>query len=106
MSTKTRKIIMILALYAVALFIGFRTGEIYYRMRNKFKIEKVKLPYVDILKYYYIVETLPMNGYKEVNFIEVHEKDVRMKFFFNKKLRPLLKQRGIKIYTQAGDRIY
>lgn len=104
--TKSIKAVMLLGIYILLFWVGFRSGEIYNRMRNKLKIEKVVIHQLPPEKLYYIVETYYNKGYKETGFEMATDNDVRIKFFLNKKMRPLLRLRDIKIYTQKGDRIY
>lgn len=104
MAKEVRKIVWLLAVYIIIFWIGFRSGEIYNRIKNKVKIENVVIPVgMPEPRKFYIVETDRLGG---ISFADVDETDVRIKFFLNKNLKPLLKLRNLKIYTVRGERIY
>lgn len=107
MSKETRKIVILLIVYLIALWTGFRSGEIYNRMKNKIKIERVGIPCVKVIpsKLFYIVEKRG-DADKDIVYTEIPETDIIMKLYFNEKLRPLLKSRNIQIYTKNGERLY
>lgn len=99
------KIIMFLIIYALIFWVGFRSGEIHNRMNNKLQLENVPRQR-NIDRRFYLVEKHDFGIYKSVSIEEISEDSVIMKFYFNRKLRPLLKNRKLKIYTPRGVRIY
>lgn len=107
MDDKTvKKVILILAFWALVFWVGFRSGEVYNRMKTKILVERILAPAKPMVRSYYLVERHQYNGYSTVTFDEVGDQNAVMKFFFSKKLRPLLKLRDIKIYASKGGRIY
>ncbi|MDD5421821.1 MAG: hypothetical protein WC592_01205 [Candidatus Omnitrophota bacterium] len=104
MEKSIKRLIIFLLVYLVLFWIGFRSGEIYNRMKNKVAIERVIIPQSP--RYYYIVENSTGNWGSTVTFSRVGEDDTILQFFFNEKLRPLLKLRDLKIYKNDGERIY
>jgi hypothetical protein len=105
MDKKIKKIIF-LSLICIPVFfwLGFRSGEIYNRMQKEVKNTQLLRP--PALKVFYIVEETEENGHTRVRFDQTNEQQLIMKFFYNKKLKPLLKLRNLKIYTPDGERIY
>lgn len=92
-----------LLVYVLALWIGFRSGEIYNRMKNKVQIEKIAVTSLTQPKIFFVVEKKD-NG--DVEFSKAGEEDVIIKFLYNEKLKPLLKRKDIEIYDSKGARIY
>lgn len=106
MVKKVRMAILFLVIYAFLFWIGFRSGEVYNRTKNKVQVEKIIVKETPPDKLFYVLEERDYGTYKCVEFNEFYENQIIMKFFFNKKLRPLLKLRKLKIYNSKGDRIY
>ena len=101
-----RKIILLLAVYLLIFWVGFRMGEIHNRMKNRIKVEKIIIPAQSEIKSYYVIEEASEANSGHVSFREVNGEDVMIKFLYNEKLKPLLKSRNLKIYTSEGDRVY
>lgn len=105
MSKKTRTVILFLIGYTIALLVGFRSGEVYNRMKNRVMVEKVEMPAepTRVVNRYYAVEISRGN---DASYSEFSENDVLIKIFNNEKLRPLLKLKNIQIYNKDGERLY
>lgn len=107
MVRKTIKLALFLSIYLIALWIGFRSGEMYNRMRNKVQVETIAIPTAqepdDI---FYVVEEHDYGAYKAVEFAQIYESHIFMRFLRNSNLKPLLGRRKIEIYNLKGDRIY
>lgn len=101
MGDRVKKITLFLCIYALLFWIGFRSGEIHNRMKNKVVIEKIVYAEKEQpkLRTFYIVE---------VNSIaKVDENHVFIEVFLNEKLRYLLKKRPLlEIYDKDGARVY
>ncbi len=108
MSEKIRRVIIFFIVYGLIFLIGFKTGITYLRMKTKIEVEKVLIKDEEVAgpKVYYIVEKYNYGSHSHVFFYEQNDNDVIMKFFYNEKLKPLLKMRDIKIYTKEGEEIY
>lgn len=113
MFKKTKTIIMLLSVYILIFWVGFKSGEIHHRMSNKRKVEKIAFPVPEQSKkkLYYIIEKVVIekvnhDHYTTLELTEVGANDMVIQFFLNKKLRPLLKLRNLRIYTSRGTRIY
>jgi len=110
MHKKARTIITLLLVYVLMFWIGFRSGEIYSRSKKKLEVVIVPRPLPplppSLIRTFYVVEKQDYGKYSQVNFSEINEKDITIKFFLDKRLRPLLKMRNLKIYTSKGGRIY
>ena len=103
---KIKKAVLILVFWAIVFWVGFRSGEVYNRMKTKIQVERILAPVVPKVRAYYLVERRRYNGYSTVSFDQIGDQDAVIKFFLNKELRPLLKLRDLKIYTSKGGRIY
>ncbi len=112
MSKTMRKIVWFFAIYLLIFWVGFKGGEIYNISKNKIKRVAIPLPSpppsppVPVPKIFFVVEKVVKADYTSYNFEEINDKDTIMKLFQNKKLKPLLKLRHIRIYTEEGERIY
>lgn len=112
MRKKIKIAILLIGIYLIVFWIGFKSGGIYLRMHNKIQAEKIEIamqqeappeaPPIDFL----LVEKINYDKYSTVNFEELHPVSIIMKIFNNEKLRPLLKLRNIEIYKGDGERIY
>lgn len=101
MAERVRKTLMVLAVLALVFWAGYKTGEVLARMKTVIVERIAPAP-----KRFFIVEKYSYGSYSHVSFDEVGEDHPVVKFFFNEKLRPLLKLRDIKIYTDKGENIY
>lgn len=103
-----RRIVVFLIIYGLIFLVGFRSGEIANRMKNKTKIETIPIPRPigPVDRHFYTIERTDHGIFKELSFQEISESNTIMKFFFNKKLRPYLKMRDLKIFSSRGVRIY
>ncbi len=101
MAKEVRRPFLILLACALVFLIGFRSGEIYNRMKKK--TERIVIVQGDIKqRFYYLVQGKPPRLGLDV----VDERDVRMKFFLQRKMRHFLRLNRIKIYSKRGVRIY
>lgn len=110
MDKKIRRIGLFLAAYVFMFWVGFRSGEIHNRIYKK-DMDKVLSEISPIIaprpmRNFYIVERQYYDNYSKTIFEFVNESDTRIRLFLNRRLRSLLKQRKIKIYTLKGVRIY
>jgi hypothetical protein len=109
---KIRKVILLIGIYFLIFWIGFKSGESHFRMVKKMEEQQAKLaipvtaPVPEKIRQFYIVEKRFYGTHSIITFDRVNENHEVIAFFLNRKLRPLLKLRDIKIYTQEGDRIY
>ena len=104
MAAKAKSVIILLAVYVLIFWVGFRAGEIYNRVEKGFRLERIAVP-VQNVDAYYIVEE---RG-SAVEFTKCAVSDTNnaiMDIYNNEKLRPLLKLKKIQIYDSKGDRIY
>ena len=101
MAEKIRKMLMAMAVLALVFWAGYKTGEVLARMKTV-PVERI----APAPKRFFIVEKHNVGSYSYVTFEETGEENPTIKFFFNEKLRPLLKLRDIEIYTDKGDKIY
>lgn len=108
MNKKTQAVILFLGAYLLVFWVGFKSGSIYLRMKNKIEVEKIQLPgNIVPPTIYCIVEKHNYGNFSTVSFQEASRQDTIMKIFFNEKLRHLLKLRDIKIYNQdTGEQVY
>ena len=106
MVKRIRMTILFLAIYALLFWIGFRSGEIYNRMKSKIQIEKIIVKEKSHDKIFYVVEEKDYGAYKSTDFYEIPETHMFIRFFQSEKLRPLLKLRNMKIFDSEGNRIY
>lgn len=104
METKQKRIALFLVIYIVLLWVGFKSGTVYARMRNKLAVEKVYVPSVPKTEIYYIVSLNKMN--EVISYDEVDENSTVMKIYFNNELRPILKGSNIVIYDWKGNKLY
>jgi|GEM_PF-1908120 len=107
---RIRKIILTACFCLLVFWIGFKSGESHFRMIRKLEERQAKLavpaPTPEKIRQFYIVEKCFYGSYSLVTFNRVNETHEVIEFFLNRKLRPLLKLRNIKIYTSKGCRIY
>ena len=108
MSEKIRRVIIFFIVYGLIFWIGFKTGVIQNRMKNKVIIEKMLIKQEEVAENpaYYIVEKYNYGTYSQVAFRLETENDLTIKIFLNEKLKPLLKLRDIQIYTTEGEQVY
>lgn len=117
MAGKAKSIISLLVIYLVMFWIGFRSGEIYNRAKageiynliraeEIYKRAKAKEMEANLKNTYFIIEKQKAGNYESVNFYEAEESHPIIKIFRNEKLKDLLKQGNIQIYTSDGKRIY
>lgn len=108
MGKKTKTAILLLTLYLLVFWIGFKSGGSYIRMK-RFDVEKIALPVLPTdlkAEIFYIVEKYDYGNYRSVVFRDVSGADTIIKMYMNEKLKPLLKLRDIEIYKETGERIY
>lgn len=113
---KARRVVIVCLVYFLVFWIGLKSGEAYYRMRNKLEADKQRLlsPPAPVLpepvkpgpRVYFTVERFDRGNYTTVNFEEISETSPIIKFLSNEKLKPLLKLRDIQIYAETGERVY
>ena len=104
MAAKAKSVIILLAVYLLIFWVGFRSGEIYNRIKKGFRLERIVVP-VEKRDVFYIVEQRDST----VDFTKcdiADGKNVIMDLYNNEKLRPLLKLKKLQIYDSKGDRIY
>lgn len=104
METKQKRIALFLVIYIVLLWVGFKSGVVYTRMRNKLAVEKVYVPNAPKTEIYYVVSLNKAN--EVISYDEVDENSTVMKIYFNNELRPILKGSNIVIYDSKGNKIY
>jgi len=97
---KIRKALLLVLIYLVIFWVGFRSGEIHYRTKKFSASQKISI------QDYYIIETFHYGSHTIANFYRANEEDIVIKFLKDENLRPLLKMRDLKIYTPEGKRIY
>lgn len=105
MGKKIKIAILLLAVYLLIFWIGFKSGVLYLRMHNKVQLERVEIP-GPILAGYIVVEKPKADNYTYDSMRLVDENNVFIKVFMNEKLRPLLKRFDVEIYKETGERIY
>lgn len=103
MEKKDRGLALFLALYVLIFVVGFRSGEIYNRMKRGYKAEKVVVPASDV---YYVVEERDCGAGRYTDVRECGSGDPLIQFLHNEKLKPILEQKKVRIYKSDGDRIY
>jgi hypothetical protein len=107
MSEKTKRVILFLIFYALIFWIGFRSGEIYNRMR-KAVFEKVQIPepFSEKVRLFYIIEERGRGNSSYLNYDIGMRTHPIMQYFFNSRMRPFLKKGKVWIYTARGERIF
>jgi len=103
MDKKIKIPVLMLVVYLIVFGIGFKSGMIYFRMQKKLQVERIVIP---DYPQFYIVERHDHGGYNSVTFTKANKDDPIIEIFMNEKLRPLLKQRDIKIYKPTGEQVY
>lgn len=103
MDKKVKIAIVMVLVYLVVFFIGFKSGSIYTRMKNEIAVEKIVLP---DYPQYFIVETQEYGTSRVVTFNKADKNDVVIEMFMNAKLRHLLEMRDLKIFTSDGEQVY
>ena len=103
MEKKVRSVVLVLVLYVVIFIVGFRTGEIYNRLKKGYKAEKVVVPISDV---YYVVEDRDYGTYRYTDVRACGDGDPLIQLLNNKKLKPILEQKKVQIYKSNGDRVY
>jgi len=104
-----KKLIVYTVIYAVIFLVGFKSGSIYNRMMKKSEAQKIIIPEEPEEPeptHYYIVEKRDYGSYTHVNFTAADENHILIRFLFNENLKPLLRLRDIKIFTEEGKQIY
>ncbi|MBN2452732.1 MAG: hypothetical protein JXB40_00530 [Candidatus Omnitrophica bacterium] len=109
MAKKIKITLILLGVYLIVFWIGFKAGTIYLRMQNKVRIERIQVPVPHpeppVVKYF-VLRKYNNGSYSDFNITEIGSGDVIMKVYNNEKLRPLLESLNIEIYDKEGDRIY
>lgn len=103
MEKKVRSVVLFLAVYVLIFMVGFRSGEIYNRMKKGYKAEKVVVPVSDV---YYVIEERDYGTYRYTDIRECGSSDPLIQFLYNEKLKPILEQKKVRIYKSNGDRVY
>jgi hypothetical protein len=103
---KKKTIVYLVAFYLVFLWLGFRAGEMYARMKNKLTVEKITVSEDPHTQMFYVVEKEKYGDHTNVKFSDVDSNDVLIKFLYNDKLKPLIKLRDVEIYDSEGERVY
>ena len=106
---KIRKVLLLLLVYALIFWIGFRIGEINNRVKRGFQVRDPEAIVVNDSRtqdYYYLVEDMDYGTYKYTNISEVAGNNAIIKFLYNEKLKPLLKKKNLKIYSASGEELY
>ena len=108
MDKKYSRLALMLGVYIFLFWIGFKTGAVHTRMKNRINVETIKIPQIvkPEDKTYYIVERIDAVCHKDAVFTRTDERHPIIRFFLNKKLKPLLKLKDIEIFDDNGDRIY
>jgi len=106
MDGRVRKFLILGSLYVLALWIGFRAGEIYVRSTTKIQVQKILVPEVNAIEVYYVVEEVDYGTRKDWAFYTLDSNHAMIKCLFNEKLKPLLKLKKMQIYNAKGDRVY
>lgn len=107
MDKKTKAIILFLGAYMLVFWIGFKSGTIYLRMKNRVQVEKVVTVVPPAPPQFYIVEKRDYGSYSAVTYESGDEgNNTIIQMFMNEKVRPLLKSRNIKIYKSTGEQVY
>ncbi len=103
MEKKVRNVALFLALYVLIFIVGFRSGEIYNRMKKGYKAEKVVVPILDV---YYVVEERDYGTGRYTDVRTCGDGDPLIQILYNEKLKPILEEKKVRIYKSNGDRIY
>lgn len=103
---KIRKIVLLLGVYLLIFWIGFKVGEAKHRMTSDMEEKKERLVQERLVQEYYIVEKNNCGNCSSVSFQHANENSSIMRFYLNPKLRSLLKLGDVQIYTPEGKRIY
>lgn len=109
MLKKVKIAVILVGIYLIVFWIGFRAGGMYLRMQNKVQVERIEIPVVEpppAPASFYLVERYNRGSYSSVDVSEISETSTTIKMFKNEKLRPLLKLRDIEIYNDSGEKIY
>lgn len=111
MEKKINIALVLVAVYLVVFFIGFKSGNIFVRMQKRLQMEKIALltevsPPPEPT--YFIKRIHNYGTHTVTSFQEVNRHDPIMKIFLNTALRPLLKidDGEIQIYSSSGERLY
>jgi hypothetical protein len=102
MGKKIKAAILLICVYLLVFWVGFKSGSMYLRMQQKAGDPKVAMEF----KQFYLVETNDYGTYSNVSFRKADANTLEIEMFMNEKLRPLLKLRDIKIYKETGERVY
>lgn len=105
MPEKRKKALIFILIYGLIFILGFKSGEISNRIKNKLKLEQIPVS-TQTNRIFYVTEKLDFGTYKETRFYELGENDILIKMFMNKTTRPLLKKRDLEIYDTKGERLY
>lgn len=102
------KALWVLIIYLIVFWVGFRTGEIYNRMRFKAEVKKIEIPKPTEprKKEYLVIEKIKNREKEVVHFRRVDESHVFIRMYKNNKLKKLLGLKDLQIYTFDGKRIY
>ena len=109
MGKKIKTVLLLLVVYLLVFWVGFKSGSIYVRMQKKMQVERVEIavtPSTPLPQTFYVVERLDYGNYSRETIEEAYSYSPIIKIFMNEKLRLLLKSRDIKIYAETGERIY
>lgn len=107
MSKKIKIAIVLLGVYLLVFLVGFKSGSAYMRMQKNIQFDRVEVAVAPAdPETFYVVENIDYGGYSRETIEDAYPTSTIIKVFMNEKLRPLLKSRDIKIYNEAGERIY
>ena len=107
MGKKIKIAILMLGIYLLVFGIGFKSGNMYFRMQKRIQLEKIELPTpATPPPPYYIIEKTNYGSYTVSTFNKATNEEVIILILMNEKLRPLLKLRDLQIYKSTGERIY
>ena len=108
MGKKIKTALLLLAVYLLVFWVGFKSGTVFQRMQNKMQVEKVEIATPPNLsaRLFYVVEKIDYGSYSRETVEEVNADNPIIRICTNEKLRPLLKSRDVKIYNGDGERVY
>lgn len=111
MQKNVKTIVVLVLVYILVFYVGFKSGISYLRMKGKIKVESIEvpapLPPAPAPVTYYIIEKMDRGTFSYYEYSEVSGRDIFIKLLHDQKLRHLLKLRDIQIYQQdTGERLY
>ena len=109
MGKKIKTIFLLLSVYLLVFWVGFKSGSIRARMQKRIQVEKVEVavtPATPRPEVFYVFEKHDYGNYRSETIEEAYSNSPIIKVFMNEKLRHLLKDRDMQIYKESGERLY